>query len=91
VDVEVTLENHQAPKRSYAYVKRAYQPLLVSMQFDRRRWHNDEVFQGRLWVVNDTYGNYYRFFPQMHTEGEGAWQNPRQVPRAGGYNGEVEP
>ena len=42
-------------KRSYRYVQRAYQPLLVNMQFDRRRWKPDERFSGQVWIVNDTY------------------------------------
>lgn len=49
------IDNYQQPKRSYDYVRRAYQPLLVSLQFDRRRWQQDETFAGRLWIVNDTY------------------------------------
>lgn len=52
------VDNYQQPKRSYYYVQRAYQPLLVSLQFDRRRWKGDETFKGRLWIVNDTYQNY---------------------------------
>jgi beta-mannosidase len=41
------------PKRSFDFVRRAYQPLLVSMQFDRRRWRPGEPFAGKLWIVND--------------------------------------
>ena len=52
------VDNYQEPKRSYKFVKRAYQPLLVSLQFERRRWHRDEAFKGRLWVVNDLYQTY---------------------------------
>lgn len=52
------VDNYQVPKRSYDYVKRAYQPLLVSLKFDRRRWKNDETFTGQLWIVNDTYQDY---------------------------------
>lgn len=36
-------------------MKRAYQPLLVSLQFDKRRWKNDEPFRGKIWIVNDKY------------------------------------
>ncbi len=43
----------QTPKRSFDFVRRAYQPLLVSMQFDRRRWLPGESFTGELWTVND--------------------------------------
>lgn len=43
----------QTPKRSFDFVKRAYQPLLVSLQFDKRRWLPGETFAGKLWIVND--------------------------------------
>jgi len=43
----------QTPKRSFDFVRRAYRPLLVSMQFDKRRWLPGERFTGKLWIVND--------------------------------------
>ena len=49
------VDNYQVPKRSYYYVQRAYQPLLVSLKFDRRRWKGNETFNGQLWIINDTY------------------------------------
>jgi beta-mannosidase len=52
------VDNYQEPKRSYYYVQRAYQPLLVSLKFDRRRWKKDETFTGQLWIINDTYQEY---------------------------------
>ncbi|MFI3322408.1 MAG: hypothetical protein R3Y50_07790 [Rikenellaceae bacterium] len=52
------IDAYQKPKRSYEFVKRAYQPLLVSLDFTRRRWHNDEPFKGALWIVNDLYEEY---------------------------------
>ncbi len=52
------VDNYQAPKRSYYYVQRAYQPLLVCLKFDRRRWKSNETFAGELWIVNDTYQDY---------------------------------
>lgn len=48
------VDNYQQPKRSYYFVQRAYQPLLPSLQFERRRWTSDETFTGQLWIVNDT-------------------------------------
>ncbi|MEM6842712.1 MAG: sugar-binding domain-containing protein [Bacteroidota bacterium] len=54
------IDNYQQPKRSYYYVQRAYQPLLVSLQFDKRRWKNDAPFQGEIWIVNDLYESYGR-------------------------------
>ena len=38
----------QTPKRSFDFVERAYQPLLVSLQFDQRRWLPGETFTGKL-------------------------------------------
>ncbi len=52
------VDSYQVPKRSYYYVQRAYQPLLVSLKFNRRRWKNDESFTGQLWITNDTYRVY---------------------------------
>ena len=43
------------PKKSFDYVRRTFQPLLVSLQYDRRRWKPGETFQGEIWVVNDLY------------------------------------
>lgn len=43
----------QLPKRSYDYVRRAYQPLLVSLKIDKRRWLPGEKFQAEVWLVND--------------------------------------
>lgn len=43
----------QVPKLSYEYVKRAYQPLLVSLELARRRWLPREKFSGDIWIVND--------------------------------------
>ncbi|MDW7690871.1 hypothetical protein R9C00_21065 [Flammeovirgaceae bacterium SG7u.111] len=47
------VDYYQQTKISYDYVKMAYQPLLVSLQHDRRRWLPGEEFKGELWVVND--------------------------------------
>jgi beta-mannosidase len=43
------------PKKSFDYVRRTFQPLLVSLQYDKRRWNPGETFQGEIWVVNDLY------------------------------------
>jgi arylsulfatase A-like enzyme len=47
------VDHFQTPKRSFDFVKRAYQPLLVSLQFDKRRWLPAETFTGKFWFVND--------------------------------------
>jgi len=43
----------QQPKRSYEFVQRAYQPLLVSLAHAKRRWLPGENFTGQIWIVND--------------------------------------
>ena len=52
------VDYYQETKRSYDYVLRAYQPLLVSLQYPRRRWLPGEIFTGNIWVVNDYLRNY---------------------------------
>ena len=52
------MDAYQEKKLSYDYVKRAYQPLLICLDFERRRWHTDENFKGSLWIVNDLYTSY---------------------------------
>lgn len=49
---------YQQPKISHEYVKRAFQPLLVSLQHHKRRWNPGETFNGKIWVVNDLYEDY---------------------------------
>ncbi|TWT75768.1 Exo-beta-D-glucosaminidase precursor [Planctomycetes bacterium CA13] len=43
------------PKKSFEYVRRTFQPLLVSLQHDKRRWNPGETFGGQIWVVNDLF------------------------------------
>jgi len=45
----------QKAKRSYHFVKNAYQPLLVSLEVEKRRWLPGETFQAKVWMVNDFY------------------------------------
>lgn len=52
------VDNYQQPKRSYDFVKKAYQPVLVNFEFAKRRWSNDEPFVGSIWVVNDLFESY---------------------------------
>ncbi|MFG0254948.1 MAG: sugar-binding domain-containing protein [Rhodopirellula sp. JB053] len=46
------------PKKSFEYVKRTFQPVLVSLQHDKRRWNPGETFEGQIWVVNDLFKDY---------------------------------
>ncbi|OHX68173.1 beta-mannosidase [Flammeovirga pacifica] len=52
------VDNYQKPKRSFEFVKKAYQPTLISFNFHKRRWSNKEKFTGELWVINDYYEKY---------------------------------
>ncbi|MEM0964974.1 MAG: sugar-binding domain-containing protein [Verrucomicrobiota bacterium] len=40
-------------KLCFDYVKRAYQPLLPSLEYTKRRWNPGSLFDAGLWVVND--------------------------------------
>jgi len=42
-------------KRSFEMVARAYQPVLVTLEYSKRRWMPGEQLKATLWVVNDTY------------------------------------
>ncbi|WP_282147771.1 glycoside hydrolase family 2 protein [Algibacter lectus] len=52
------VDNYQQKKRSFNYVKTAYQPVLINLQFEKRRWSNNEAFNGKIWIVNDFYKEY---------------------------------
>ncbi len=46
------------PKKSYEYVQKAFQPLLVTLDYPKRRYMPDENFQAKVFVVNDYYKEY---------------------------------
>jgi beta-mannosidase len=46
------------PKKSYYYVQKAFQPLLGSLHYTKRRWLPNETFEGNLWIINDYYKEY---------------------------------
>ncbi|QCX40309.1 beta-galactosidase [Aureibaculum algae] len=52
------VDNYLQPKRSFEFVKRGYQPLLINFNFEKRRWLNSDTFKGQFWVVNDYYKEY---------------------------------
>lgn len=52
------VDYYQQPKLSYDYLRLAYQPLLISLDYDRRRWMPGETFEGKVWVVNDLYTSF---------------------------------
>lgn len=40
-------------KISFDYLKRTYQPLLPSLEFEKRRWDAGKEFKANVWVIND--------------------------------------
>ncbi|GAA4947376.1 hypothetical protein GCM10023314_20860 [Algibacter agarivorans] len=52
------VDYYQEKKLSFDYVKKAYQPLLITMKHYDRRWLPGEEFKGELWVVNDYYNSF---------------------------------
>lgn len=40
-------------KQSFEHVRRAYQPLLVSLEYAKRWWGEGEIFTADIWIVND--------------------------------------
>ncbi len=52
------VDYYQEKKQSFYAVQRAFQPLLVSLQYEKRRWLPTETFAAELWIVNDFYRDY---------------------------------
>lgn len=52
------VDYYQTKKRSFDYVKNAYQPLLVSLQYEKRRFLVGENMDVNVWIVNDFYKSY---------------------------------
>ncbi|MGC6455247.1 MAG: beta-mannosidase [Coraliomargaritaceae bacterium] len=45
-------------KLAFDYVKRAYQPVLVSLEYSKRRWNSGKDFDAGIWIVNDLHRAY---------------------------------
>jgi len=45
-------------KTAFDYVARAYQPVLVSLEYTKRRWRDGETLEAAIWVVNDHHHRY---------------------------------
>lgn len=45
-------------KRCFDYVQRAYQPVLVSLEYTKRRFRNGEALDASIWIVNDHHRSY---------------------------------
>ncbi|MBX7246776.1 MAG: hypothetical protein K1X53_14870 [Candidatus Sumerlaeaceae bacterium] len=62
----------QEKKLSFDFVRRAFQPLLVSLQLDKRRWLPGETFAGQVWITNDLHRAYAGCTLQVRVrDGEG--------------------
>lgn len=48
-----TVDYYLQPKESHYYIQKCYQPLLITLQYERRRWMPGETFEGKIWIVND--------------------------------------
>mgnify|MGYP000129655038 CR=1 FL=1 len=49
------VDYYQEKKKSYEYVQKAFQPLLPSISYKKRRWEPGEDLTAELWLVNDLY------------------------------------
>ncbi len=52
------VDYYGAEKQSFGYVKRCYNPILPSLNFEKRRWLPGETLEGDLYVINDYYKTY---------------------------------
>ncbi|MEM7807051.1 MAG: sugar-binding domain-containing protein [Planctomycetota bacterium] len=58
-DVKWGLVDYYGEKKlSFDYVKRCYQPLVPSLDYDRRRWSPGEPLDARVWIVNDLHESF---------------------------------
>jgi beta-mannosidase len=48
-------------KTCFDYVRRAYQPVLASLEYAKRRFRNGEVLDASIWIVNDHHRAYDDF------------------------------
>ncbi len=54
------------PKISYYMTQTAFQPVLPSLEYSKRRWNNGEIFNASLWVVNDYHRPFKNCTIEMH-------------------------
>ncbi len=47
------VDYYHVPKESYKLVQMAYQPLLVSLETEKRWWNPGEKVKVKIWLVND--------------------------------------
>ncbi|WP_299553114.1 sugar-binding domain-containing protein [Seonamhaeicola sp.] len=52
------VDYYQEKKLSFDHVRKAYQPVLLTMKHYNRRWLPGDAFKGELWVVNDYYQSF---------------------------------
>ncbi len=41
------------PRITYDFIKRAYEPVHISLRFDSIQWTRGQIFESELWVSND--------------------------------------
>ena len=63
------IDYYAEKKAAYAYVQRAYQPLLVSLAYPKRRWNEGETFTAEIHLTNDFHEAFSEL--QLYWEVEG--------------------
>jgi len=53
-----TVDYYLQPKESHYFIQKAFQPLLITLQYEKRRWMPESTFSGKIWVVNDFMEDY---------------------------------
>ena len=80
-------------KLAFDYVKRAYQPLLVSLEYTKRRWNAGKNFDGELWIVNDlheAFKNVTLSWSVTNSSGEVRQKESTQIDIAGDSSTDVQ-
>lgn len=52
------VDYYGVPKQALEYVRKAYAPLVPSVEYRKRRFMPGEEFKAGVWVLNDTYNKY---------------------------------
>jgi beta-mannosidase len=56
-------------KLSFDYMRRAYQPLLTSLKYTKRRWSPGEALKAEVWIVNDLHESFASLTLDWHIVG----------------------
>ncbi len=52
------IDYYGVPKKSFEYVKKAFSPIVPSLQYEKRRYMPNENFTAKFWIFNDYYKEY---------------------------------